>query len=64
MKDPNKYPSGWDAHRVKKLLQYYENQSDDEAVEEDETAFSSSDETVMVIPNELVPAVRALISKQ
>ena len=64
MKDPNDYPYGWDANRVKELLQHYENQSDDEAAEEDDTAFYSSGETVMVIPNELVPAVRALMSKQ
>ena len=64
MRDPNDYPSGWDANRVKELLQHYENQSDDEAAGEEEAAFNSSGETVMVIPNELVPAVRALMSKQ
>ena len=64
MRDPNEYPSGWDAHRVKEVLEHYENQSDDAAAVEDEMAFTTQDETVMVIPKEMVPAVRALISKQ
>ncbi len=63
MRDPNEYPSGWDAHRVKEVLEHYENQSDDAAAEEDETAFITYDETVMVVPKELVPMVRAIISK-
>ena len=63
MKDPNNYPTGWDAHRVKEVLEHYESQSDDDAVEEDEAAFNTNGETVMVIPNELVPAVRTIISR-
>lgn len=37
-KDPNRYPAGWDAERVKRVREYYESQTDDEAVREDEAA--------------------------
>ena len=64
MTDPNTYPPGWDNDRVRRVLEYYENQSEEEAALEDETALDATAQTVMVIPNEFVPAVRALISKQ
>ena len=64
MSDPNTYPPGWDHGRVQQVLEHYENQSEAEAVLEDEATLEATGETVMVIPNEFVQAVRALISKQ
>lgn len=64
MTDPNAYPPGWNNDRVRQVLEHYENQSEEEAALEDETALDATTQTVMVIPNEFVPAVRALISKQ
>jgi hypothetical protein len=37
-KDPNRYPKGWNRARVQALLDHYENQTDDEAVAEDDAA--------------------------
>ena len=34
-----KYPVGWDEARVNRVLAHYEQQSDDEAVAEDEAAY-------------------------
>ena len=59
----NYLPPGWDQERVKRLLEHYETQSEDEAVAEDEAAFEDKTHTVMLIPNELVPAVRTLLSQ-
>lgn len=59
----SKYPPGWDENRVKKVLEHYESQSEDEAVAEDEAAFEAPNQTVMEIPTELVPQVRELIAK-
>lgn len=59
----SQYPPGWDENRVKKVLEHYESQSEDEAVAEDEAAFEAPDQTVMEIPTELVPQVRELIAK-
>ena len=57
------FPPGWDETRVRKVLAHYEEQTEDEAVAEDEAAFENSTQTVMEVPHELVPAIRELIAK-
>ncbi len=57
------FPTGWNEERVRKVLEHYENQSEDEAVAEDEAAFEEA-ETVMKVPFDLVPKVRELIAKR
>ena len=58
------YPAGWDQDRVRKVLEHYENQSDDEAVAEDEAAYEATTHTTMEVPVDLVPAVRELIARR
>ncbi len=58
-----RYPAGWDAERVRRVLEHYETQSDEEAVAEDEAAYEATTHTAMEVPVELVPAVRELIAK-
>jgi len=60
----SRYPRGWDQARVKRLLEHYDSQSDDEAVAEDEASWESTTSTTMEVPVELVPAVRELIAKR
>jgi len=57
------YPQGWDEARVRRVLAYYESQSEEEAVAEDEAVFESIGQTVMEVPTELVPRVRQLIAR-
>jgi hypothetical protein len=57
----SKYPSGWDQERVRRVLEHYESQTDEEAGAEDEAGLSAS--TVMDVPAQLVPTVRELIAK-
>lgn len=64
MKKHSKFPPGWDEKRVRKVLAHYEQQTEDEAVAEDEAAFENQTQTVMEVPNELVPAIRELIAKR
>ena len=59
-----KYPPGWDAARVRRVLEHFETRSDEEAVAEDEAAYETTTHTTMDIPVELVPAVRELIAIQ
>lgn len=59
----NRFPPGWDEDRVRRVIAYYEQQDEEEAVAEDEAAFESSTETFIEVPNELLPAVRELIAK-
>lgn len=59
----NKYPPGWDEERVRNVLAHYEQQTEEEAVAEDEAAFEESGQTVIEVPSVLLPAIRELIAK-
>ncbi len=59
-----KFPLGWNEERVRRVLAHYEEQTEEEAVAEDEAAFEGAKETVMEVPKELVPTVRDLIAKR
>ena len=59
----NKFPPGWDAERVERVLAHYEEQSEEEAISEDEAAFDDQTQTMIAIPRSLVPAVRELIAR-
>ena len=64
MKKTTNFPRGWDEERVERLLRHYDSLSEDDAVAEDQAAFENGRPTVMKIPKELVPAVRALIANR
>ena len=57
------FPAGWDENRVRRVLDHYKAQSDEEAVAEDEAAFESPTHTAIEVPVDLVPEVRELIAK-
>jgi hypothetical protein len=57
-------PIGWDKERIKHVLNHYENQSEDEAVAEDEAAWKNKVSSFIEIPNELVPTVLNLIARK
>jgi hypothetical protein len=59
----SKFPPGWDEERVRRVLAHYAEQTEEEAVAEDEAAFEDPTQTVMEVPLELVPAIRELIAK-
>ena len=59
----NKFPPGWGEERVRRILAHYEEQTEAEAVAEDEAALDDRTQTVMEIPTELVPAFRELIAR-
>lgn len=59
----NRLPEGWDEERVRRALGHYEDQSDDDAVAEDEAALAEPGQSLIEVPSELVPAVRELIAR-
>ena len=59
-----KFPPGWDEERVRQVLAHYENQSEDEQFAEIEAARETKDITMMAVPTELAPEVRALIARK
>ena len=63
MKKATKFPDGWDDERVQRLLQHYKSQTEEEAVAEDEAVLEDTTQTLMEIPNALVPSVRTLLSQ-
>jgi len=58
-KNRNKYPRGWNEARIRKVIEYYDSQTEDEEAAEIETALAS---TTMEVPKALVPVVRDLIA--
>lgn len=58
----NKFPKGWNEERVCKVLAHYEEQSEEEAVAEDEAAYEDKNQTFIEVPNEILPEVRELIA--
>jgi hypothetical protein len=60
----NRYSNGLDREKVEAILAHYENQTEDEAVAEDEAAYQSNTVTMMGVPVELVPKVQKLTSKR
>ncbi len=60
----NRFPPGWDEERVRRVLDHYEEQSDEAAVAEDEDRFDAGTRTVLEVPKDLLPAIRELIAKR
>ena len=54
-----RFPVGWDEARVRRVLAHYEQQDEEAAVAEDESAVP----TFMQVPRKLVPLVREMIAK-
>jgi hypothetical protein len=60
----SKFPRGWDEERVRRVLAHYDEQTEEQALAEDEASFEDRTQTVMEVPKELVPAIRELIAKR
>lgn len=46
----NKFPPGWNEKRVQSVLAYYEHQTEEEAVAEDEVAYNTEGQSIVEIP--------------
>ena len=57
------FPPGWDEARIRNVLAHYESQSEDEQFAEIEAAHEGKDITMMAVPTDLVPEVRALLAR-
>lgn len=62
--DPNRYPKGWNRKKVEALIQYYENQSDEDAIAEAEAAYHRRQTSLIEVPIKLLPEVRRLIARR
>jgi hypothetical protein len=59
----HRFPPEWDEGHVLKALAHYEEQTEDEAVAEDEAVLPDQTQTMMTVPTVLVPAIRELIAR-
>ena len=57
------FPPGCIEARVREVLAHYESQTEDEQVGGIEAALEAEGVTLMAVPSESVPEVRALIAK-
>jgi hypothetical protein len=57
------FPKGWNQERVQRLIDYYDNQTDEEGAAEYETAMALQDQTMILVPKKLVPEIRKLIAR-
>jgi hypothetical protein len=57
-------PRGWSAKAIRELAARHDDQTDDEQAAEIEAALSTEGQTLMVVPTELVPEIRALINRK
>jgi len=58
-----KFPPGWDEARVRQVLDHYDAQDEDEQFTEIEAAREAEGITLMAVPTELVPEVRAILAR-
>jgi hypothetical protein len=58
------FSPGWDEARVREVLAHYENQTEDEQFAEIEAAREAESITMMAVPTDLVPEVRALLARK
>jgi len=60
----SRFPTGWDAERVKRLIAREAGLSEDEQVSEDDSGSVDHDgQVVVTVPEELLPAIRKLIAE-
>jgi hypothetical protein len=59
-----KLPPGWDDSRIREVLDHYEAQDDDERAAEIEAAWEADGMTLMSVPTELVPEIRAILARK
>jgi hypothetical protein len=59
-----KFPPGWDEKRVREVIAHYENQTEDEEFAEIEADLQEQNVTMMAVPTDLVPDVRALLVRK
>jgi hypothetical protein len=58
-----KFPPGWDAARVERVLAHYESLTEHEQVAEDEEAAREQNGQAMIaVPESLLPSIRQLLA--
>lgn len=59
-----KLPAGWDEARVREVIEHYDVQDDEARAAQIEEAWEAEGMTLMSVPTELVPDVRAFLASR
>jgi hypothetical protein len=59
-----RFPPGWDAERVRRLIAHYDVLDEEQQVAEDEAAQEQPSQTTVVVPIELMPAIRQMFAQE
>jgi hypothetical protein len=59
-----KYPPGWNADRVRRLIDHYDALDEQEQVAEDEAAQEQPTQTAVIVPVEFMPAIRQMLAQK
>ena len=57
-------PKGWTEEKIRKLAEHHDNLTEDEQAAEIEAGLTEENQTVMVVPTQLVPELVKLINKK
>ena len=57
-------PPGWDEAQIRQVLDHYDSQDEDEQAAEIEAAWEAEGTTLMSVPTDLVPEVRAILARK
>jgi hypothetical protein len=64
VKKKQRLPRGWTEKSVRELASRHDRQTEEEQAAEIEAALSAKDQTLMMVPTELVPEIQALIARR
>ena len=59
-----KLPPGWDQSRIRQVIEHYDSQHEDERAAEIEAAWEVEGMTLMSVPTDLVPEIRAILARK
>lgn len=59
-----KFPPGWDAERVRRVIAHYDALDEEHQVAEDEAAQEQPSQTTVVVPVEFMPAIRQMLAEK
>ena len=57
-------PKGWTEEKIRKLAEHHDNMTEDQQVAEIEASLNDENQTMMMVPTELVPEIVKLINKK
>ena len=59
-----KLPPGWDFARIREVIDHYDAQDEEERAAEIESAWEAKGMTLMSVPTDLVPKIRAILADE